>query len=118
MEEPLHIQHQHIKLKLVPWIYQEGHYGPCLYVTTHMAKLGEITGKTRVLFSELGEITGKTRVLYSEFGEIIGKTRVLPGGKCHLRLILSGGKGLGPILFFFSHVSTLTCLYDHVVINS
>ena len=29
----------------------------------HVAKLGEITGKTRVLYSELGEITGKTRVL-------------------------------------------------------
>ncbi len=28
-----------------------------------MAKLGEITGKTRVLYSELGEITGETRVL-------------------------------------------------------
>ena len=28
-----------------------------------MAKLGEITGKTRALYSELGEITGKTRVL-------------------------------------------------------
>ena len=28
---------------------------------THVAKLGEITGKTRVLYSELGEITGKTR---------------------------------------------------------
>ncbi len=31
--------------------------------TTHLAKLGEITGKTRVLYSELGEITGRTRVL-------------------------------------------------------
>ena len=30
---------------------------------SHLAKLGEITGKTRVLHSELGEITGKTRVL-------------------------------------------------------
>ncbi len=30
---------------------------------THLAKLGEITGKTRVLYSELGEITGKTQVL-------------------------------------------------------
>ncbi len=30
--------------------------------------------------AKLGEITGKTRVLYSEFGEITGKTRVLPGG--------------------------------------
>ncbi len=29
----------------------------------HVAKLGEITGKTRVLYSELGKITGKTRVL-------------------------------------------------------
>ncbi len=25
---------------------------------THVAKLGEITGQTRVLYSELGEITG------------------------------------------------------------
>ena len=32
-------------------------------IPAHVAKLGEITGKTRVLFSELGEITGKTRVL-------------------------------------------------------
>ena len=40
-----------------------------------MAKLGEITGKTGVLYLELGEITGKTRVLYSELGEITGKTR-------------------------------------------
>ena len=31
--------------------------------TTQVAKLGESTGKTRVLYSELGEITGKTRVL-------------------------------------------------------
>ena len=31
--------------------------------TAHVAKLGEITGKTRVLYSKLGEITGKTRVL-------------------------------------------------------
>ncbi len=30
---------------------------------THVAKLGEITGKTRVLYSELWEITGKTRVM-------------------------------------------------------
>ncbi len=30
---------------------------------TQLAKLGEITGKTRVLYSELGEITGKTWVL-------------------------------------------------------
>ncbi len=30
---------------------------------THLAKLGEINGKTRVLYSELGEFTGKTRVL-------------------------------------------------------
>ncbi len=29
----------------------------------HLAKLGEIVGKTRVLYSELGEITGQTRVL-------------------------------------------------------
>ncbi len=28
-----------------------------------MAKLEEITGKTRVFYSELGKITGKTRVL-------------------------------------------------------
>ncbi len=33
------------------------------HLTSHLAKLGEITGKTRVLYSELGEITGKTRVL-------------------------------------------------------
>ncbi len=32
-------------------------------ITAHVAKLGEITGKTRVLYSELGEITGKTRDL-------------------------------------------------------
>ncbi len=31
--------------------------------TSHVAKLGEITGKTRVLYSESREITGKTRVL-------------------------------------------------------
>ncbi len=31
--------------------------------TSHNAKLGEITGKTRVLYSEWGNITGKTRVL-------------------------------------------------------
>ncbi len=31
--------------------------------TTHVAKLGEITGKTRVLYSEFGQITGKSRVL-------------------------------------------------------
>ena len=30
---------------------------------SHLAKLGEITGKTRVLYSKVGEITGKTRVL-------------------------------------------------------
>ena len=30
---------------------------------THVAKLGEITGKTWVLYSELKEITGKTPVL-------------------------------------------------------
>ncbi len=32
-------------------------------MATHLTKLGEITGKTRVLYSELGEIIGKTRVL-------------------------------------------------------
>ena len=32
-------------------------------VTANVAELGEITGKTQVLYSELGEITGKTRVL-------------------------------------------------------
>ncbi len=46
---------------------------PCLLLDfpsrTHVAKLGEITGKTRVLYSELGEITGKTLVLPG--GEVI-----------------------------------------------
>ncbi len=37
--------------------------GQVLFKYTHLAKLGEITGKTQVLYSELGEITGKTRVL-------------------------------------------------------
>ncbi len=32
------------------------------------------------LVAKLGGITGKTRVLYSKLGEITGKTRVLPGG--------------------------------------
>ncbi len=35
----------------------------CPLLQPHVAKLGEITGKTRVLYSESGEITGKTRVL-------------------------------------------------------
>ncbi len=34
-----------------------------LVSSSHVAKLGEITGKTRVLYSKFGEITGKTRVL-------------------------------------------------------
>ncbi len=63
-------------------------WSPCtFYITyilvskpTHLAKLGEITGKTRVLCSKFGEITGKTRVLYSKWGKITGKTRVLPCG--------------------------------------
>ncbi len=42
-------------------------------VTSHMAKLGEITGKTRVLYSKLGEITGKSRVLQG------GITDIAPG---------------------------------------
>ncbi len=32
-------------------------------ITSHVAKLEEIIGKTRVLYPELGEITGKIRVL-------------------------------------------------------
>ncbi len=42
---------------------------PCahsFHLYSHVAKLGEITGKTRVLHSKLGEITGKTRVLPGE----------------------------------------------------
>ncbi len=34
-------------------------------VPTHVAKLGEITGKTRVLDSELGEITGKSFTMWA-----------------------------------------------------
>ncbi len=40
------------------------------YTHTHVAKVGEVTGKTRVLYSELGET---------------GKTRVLPGGQAHMK---------------------------------
>ena len=36
--------------------------------SAHVAKLGEITGETRVLYSKLGEITGKTRVLPCGWG--------------------------------------------------
>ncbi len=61
----------------------------CLFnVLTHVAILRPWWGKTRVPthLAKLGEITGKTRVLYSELGEITGKTRVLPGGYVILAL--------------------------------
>ncbi len=40
------------------------------HLAPHVAKLGEITGKTRVLYSELGEITGKTRFLVHSWYDI------------------------------------------------
>ncbi len=46
---------------------------------THVAKLGEITGKTRVLYSELMEITGKTRVLPCEYRITQGLVEISSG---------------------------------------
>ncbi len=44
-------------------IYKAGVKGTKEGFPSHVAKLGEIMGKSPVLYSELGEITGKTRVL-------------------------------------------------------
>ncbi len=52
-------------------------------VCTHVAKLPEITGKIRVLYSEVGEITGKSPVLlcgYVMLQSAVGKTHVLRSG--------------------------------------
>ena len=55
----------------------------------HVAKLGEITGKTRVLYAELGEVTGKTRVLpcQGDFEHVKSKKNVVisQGNHCLLR---------------------------------
>ncbi len=44
-------------LQLLPLV---SHFHSLVTQASHVAKLGEITGKTRVLYLELGEITGKT----------------------------------------------------------
>ncbi len=46
------------------------------WIHVHLSKWTERPSRV----AKLGEITGKTRVLYSKLGEITGKTRVLPGG--------------------------------------
>ncbi len=54
-----------MEMKLKIQIWQKKGKKISQNMVTHVAKLGEITGKTRVLYSKLGEITGETRVLPS-----------------------------------------------------
>ena len=58
--------------------------------------------------AKLGEITGKTRVLYSELGEITGKTRVLPGGINHHMPFHTESGHVKPHLNHGHHLSGVT----------
>ncbi len=46
-------------------------------LSSHVAKLMEIAGKTQVLYSEFGEITGKTRVLPNGLAYVSREKRIL-----------------------------------------